>query len=159
MEAFVAWCGFFGAWLLVAGPIYQAALELQEQDLERDRIHDVSQAVPKPPQVSVWWWLVPPVRYVLHHKQEERYRQAVLRALSAEDREAFVQFVNKATGWFLVAGGASLLALKETWELREHYEWPVAAFWVLAAVMAVLAASYTVGRIQRTERMLARSTG
>ena len=154
MEAFIAWCGFLGAWLLVAGPIYQAALELQEQDLERDRIQDVSQSVPKPPQVSVWWWLLPPVRYALHHKQEEQYRRTVLSALSDQDREAFVQFVNKATGWFLVAGGASLLATKETWELGEHYEWPLPVFVVLVVVMPMVAASYTVSRIRRTQKML-----
>ena len=28
MEYLIAWCGFFGAWLLVAGPISQAAQEL-----------------------------------------------------------------------------------------------------------------------------------
>jgi hypothetical protein len=29
MEQLVAWAGFFGAWLLFAGPLYQANLELR----------------------------------------------------------------------------------------------------------------------------------
>jgi hypothetical protein len=31
VDGVIAWCGFVGAWLLVAGPIYQAALELPER--------------------------------------------------------------------------------------------------------------------------------
>ncbi len=30
MEHLIAWAGFLGAWLLVAGPVYQAALELRQ---------------------------------------------------------------------------------------------------------------------------------
>jgi hypothetical protein len=36
----------------VAGPIYQAALELQEQDVERERIRQVSSQVSAP--ASAW---------------------------------------------------------------------------------------------------------
>jgi hypothetical protein len=32
VDELVAWCGFFGAWFLVAGPIYQAALEAVRDD-------------------------------------------------------------------------------------------------------------------------------
>jgi hypothetical protein len=38
VETLIAWCGFLGAWLLFAGPIFQAALELQEESREADRI-------------------------------------------------------------------------------------------------------------------------
>ena len=36
MHELILWSGFFGAWLLVAGPLYQAALELSEEDISRD---------------------------------------------------------------------------------------------------------------------------
>ncbi len=38
MHALIAWAGFLGAWLLFAGPIYQAARELTDQQLDRDEI-------------------------------------------------------------------------------------------------------------------------
>jgi hypothetical protein len=44
----IAWCGFFGAWFLVAGPVYQAALELEEEGLERDTFA---------PRSPGWWVL------------------------------------------------------------------------------------------------------
>ena len=34
VDVFIAWSGFLSAWLLVAGPIYQAAIELEEEDVE-----------------------------------------------------------------------------------------------------------------------------
>jgi len=58
-SAAVAWAGFAGAWLLVAGPIYQAAIELEAEEIERDAIRDAAQAVPGPPPNSRWWWLIP----------------------------------------------------------------------------------------------------
>jgi hypothetical protein len=54
MDGVIAWCGFFGAWLLVAGPVYQAALELQEQDIERERLQEATAQVPAPDPVSAW---------------------------------------------------------------------------------------------------------
>jgi hypothetical protein len=38
MEHLVAWAGFFGVWLLVAGPIYQANLELRAENVAVDKI-------------------------------------------------------------------------------------------------------------------------
>jgi hypothetical protein len=69
VDGVIFWCGYVGAWLLVAGPIYQAALELQEQDIERDRIQQVTAQVPAPAPVSAWWWLLPPVRYLLAQRR------------------------------------------------------------------------------------------
>jgi hypothetical protein len=48
--------------------------------------------------------------------------------------------MQKATGWFVVATGASLLAVKETWELAEHREWPHGVFAAVLAVMFTLVA-------------------
>lgn len=36
MDHLIAWCGFLGAWLLVAGPLHQATRELEEEEIERD---------------------------------------------------------------------------------------------------------------------------
>jgi len=150
----IAWCGFVGGWLLFAGPVYQAALELQEYDEAQEAMSAAARSVPRPKHPSPLWWLIPPVGYVLQRRAAGQYRQAVTAALSAEDREIMVEFSNKATGWLMVAAGALLIAVKETWELHEHYEWSAAAFWVLVVIMPVLAASFTVLRIRTARETL-----
>ena len=60
MESLIAWSGFLGAWLLVAGPIYQAVIELEAEAFERDAVAAVSAMVEPPPRTSAWWWLLPP---------------------------------------------------------------------------------------------------
>ena len=55
MEHLAVWAGFFGVWLLVTGPIYQANLELGAEDIEVDRIRAAAKEAPAPDQVSKWW--------------------------------------------------------------------------------------------------------
>ena len=38
MSQMIAWAAFLAAWLLVAGPLYQGALELREEDVDREGI-------------------------------------------------------------------------------------------------------------------------
>jgi hypothetical protein len=154
VEDLIAWCGFFGAWLLFAGPVYQAALELHEQDIERGRIAEVSKQVPAPARISPWWWLLPPVRYVKERRRARRYRDAVMGAMRPDELEALVTYINKATGWLFVGLGGLLLAVKETWELHERYEWRLYAFWVLVAVMTAIAATNVAIRLDRSRRYL-----
>ena len=45
MEQFIAWCAFLGAWLLFAGPVLQAALELREQQLSREEFESANASV------------------------------------------------------------------------------------------------------------------
>ena len=155
MTGLVAWCGFVGAWLLVAGPLYQAAVELADADLRREELMAAKQSVAPPPAVSAWWWLLPPIGFVLHRRRDRQLRSAVMRALDARQVEQLVDFHNKATGWFLVAAGASLIAVKETWELHEHAEWSLALFWVVVVVMPVLAATYTAVQMSRSKQIVA----
>jgi hypothetical protein len=44
----IAWAGFLGAWLLVAGPLYQGALELREEDVDREGIEASTGGAPRP---------------------------------------------------------------------------------------------------------------
>jgi hypothetical protein len=154
VDGVIAWCGFVGAWLLVAGPLYQAALELQEQDLERERIRQVTAQVAAPAPVSPWWWLLPPVRYVLAQRRARRWRADMVAALDREDLESLVEYFDKARGWLLVGAGGFLLATKETWELREHYEWPRAVFWIFLVAAALAAALNTVLSVRHTHQVL-----
>jgi vacuolar-type H+-ATPase subunit I/STV1 len=75
-------------------------------------------------------------------------------AMPASAREQFVGFMNKANGWFTVAGGAFLIALKETWELAELYELPIAIYVVAVVVLSVAAVANTVVRLVRADEML-----
>ena len=64
MDEVIAWVVFAGAWLLVAGPLYQGSVELGELDIDREGIEGIKASAvraarPDPP--SAWWWLLPPV--------------------------------------------------------------------------------------------------
>jgi len=150
METLIAWLGFLGSWLLFAGPIYQAAIELQEQDIEVDRIRSVGDSVPKPAEISAWWWLLPPVKFWLEHRRSERIRRLYFEALESADVEALLSFMNKALGWLLVGLGGLCIALKETYELVEHQQWNNLTFWLLALCLGLASILHTIVRVKRT---------
>lgn len=157
MHELIAWATFAGAWLLVAGPLYQGSVELDELDVDREAIEGIKASAVQTAQgrPSPWWWLLPPVMYVLHRRWTQEFRQATVVQLTEVQREQFISFRNKATGWFTVAAGATLLAMGETWQLTEHYDWPVWLFWLLTVAMAALALLNTAVRKindQRTRR-------
>jgi len=103
MEHVIAWAAFAGAWLLVAGPLYQGALELHEQDVDREGLEASKSRVEPPEMPSPWWWLLPPVFYLLWRQRSREYRRAVFDQLTPEQKEQFSSFVNKALSWFTVS--------------------------------------------------------
>ncbi|WP_213813799.1 hypothetical protein [Glaciihabitans sp. dw_435] len=147
-------CGALGAWLLLAGPLYQAALELREQEVDRDGIEAVSSTVAAADPVSPWWWLLPPVAYILHQRSAREHRRALMEAMGPDQIRQTVEFLNKANGWLIVAAGAFLIAVKETYELVELVEWPIAVFWVLVVVLPLICFAYVIFRFAWTGRML-----
>lgn len=152
MSQVIAWCGFVGAWLLVLGPLNQALREVQEEEFERDAIARAERAIDVPSPVSAWWLVVPPVYAILRRRRDRVYKQRVRDAMSAEDLRAFAHLRDVAGAWFLVAAGASLIAVKETWELVEADEWGEWSFWTLLVCMLALGAVVTVTRIRRFDR-------
>lgn len=154
MDHVISVVAFLGAWCLVAGPVYQAAVELQEGDAERERIARASSKVSKPPAVSPWWWLFPPVRYVLERRRDRTYRQAVLDALGPAEVAIMVDFINKASGWLLVGVGGLLIAVKETWAMDREFEWAQWPFWVLIVLMAVICLFGVTLRIRYSQRLV-----
>lgn len=140
MDEAIAWATFAGAWLLVAGPLYQGSVELGELDVDRQGIEGkaaAAQAAKARP--SPWWWLLPPVMYVLHRRWYKALRQAMLAELTQAQREQLTSFQSKTAGWFTVAAGATLLAAGQTWQIVQHYGWPLWLFWLLIAVMLTAA--------------------
>lgn len=157
MHELALWAGFVGAWLLVAGPVYQAVLELQEEAAEsehvsrlRDRMHE------RPPRPSAWWWLFPPAYLFLSRRISEEYKRVFMESLSADEYRALSAYLNKATGWLFVAGGAFLIAVKETYELVEGHEWEPWLTWLLIALGGFLAVGNAVARQLHDNRELER---
>jgi hypothetical protein len=60
---------------------------------------------------------------------------------------------DKATGWLFVGVGGLLIAIKETWLLREHYGWSLAAYWPLVVFMIVVSVGNAVVRIAWRRRL------
>jgi hypothetical protein len=140
VEEVIAWARFAGAWLLVAGPLYQGSVELVELDLDREGIQGKVAAVQAAQaRPSGWWWLLPPVMYVLSRRWYKAAQRSMLAQLTETQREQMTSFQSKATGWFTVAAGATLLAAGETWQVVQQYRWPVWLFWLLIAVMLAAA--------------------
>jgi hypothetical protein len=135
MNQVIAWVGFLGAWLLVVGPLYQGALELLEEDIDREGIDAAIARIPRPDRPSPWWWLLPPVMYLIRRHRRNAFRRAALAQLTQAQRDQSTSFINKATGWFTVAFGAALLAAEQTWQVIERQHWPAWLFWILIIVM------------------------
>jgi hypothetical protein len=138
MDEVILWAEFAGAWLLVAGPLYQGSIELSELEVDREGLNGVrtsaiTAAGQDPP--SAWWWLLPPVMYVLRRRWARAFRKAAAVQLTETQAEQLASFRNKATGWFTVAAGATLLAAGETWQITGHYGWPAWLFWLLTVGM------------------------
>ncbi|MFT3835627.1 MAG: hypothetical protein QM723_01350 [Myxococcaceae bacterium] len=158
MQLFLLACRFLGSWLLVAGPVFQAALELQGLDFEWGRLRTKMREL-APPKVSPLWWLVPPVKLILERRYLRSARERLTATLSAEELEGMMEFTNKSTGWFFVAGGGLLLAINATWEVAEHFKLPSWLFVVLCVVFALLCALNTQARLWRTHADLEKKRG
>ncbi|MEO6117383.1 MAG: hypothetical protein ABIP33_13455 [Pseudolysinimonas sp.] len=154
MPQAIAIFGFLGAWLLVAGPLFQAYLELRDEEVDREGWEKANKATPKPDAFSAWWWLLPPVAWFKQQARNKQHQREVMKALDPHATEQAVSFFNKANGWFIVAGGAALLGVKETWELVEAWGWPVWIFWVLVVVCPILCVVNLAARAIQSERML-----
>jgi hypothetical protein len=145
--------GALGAWLLVAGLLDRASMELREQGLAQRR--ELPPHIPHPRWVSAWWWLLPPVAYWKHHSEEQRLRRVVLAALPTDEVRRMISFSNTARCWLVVAGGATLIGVKETWEFVETLGWAAIATWAIAAAALLLSAGNAAITPDRTDQILA----
>jgi hypothetical protein len=109
--------------------------EVEDNEFEHDALTEAASHVEKPPQVSGGWLLLPPVWWVRRRRRESAYRHLVSEAMDDRDLLAFLNFRDILSGWAYVAAGASLIAVKETWELHEAYEWPE---WVFGALIVAM---------------------
>jgi hypothetical protein len=155
MELLSVWVGYIGAWLLVAGPCYQAVLELQDEEIDHERFERLAEDVPRPVPVRRWWWLLPPVYWMKRRRRSLAYRRAIFDAMGPAEVGQTVRYFDRASGWLLVAAGAFFIGVKETWELVEVSEWPVWLFWVLVVASPLAGIAYALYRLSRSRRIVA----
>jgi hypothetical protein len=146
---------FFGSWLLVFGPVYQAAIELTGQDVAFDRIRSLAKSV-VPKKASAWWWLLPPVKMVLDRHYLNQAREQSLRTMGHGELAAFLAFSNKALGWMYVGGGGLLLAFCETQELVVRFSLGIAGWIGINVLLFTLCVMSTRFRIKRTGEFLSK---
>jgi hypothetical protein len=103
----VLWLDLIGAWLLVLGPMYQGAIELRALQAGTEKFKQLG----RPPRVSHWWWLVPPIHFALQRREEHRFFVEARAKLTRDDLESLVRFIEKAAGWWVVTLGALLIAV------------------------------------------------
>lgn len=154
METVILWMGFIGAWLLFAGPIYQAALELRDEDIEIDRLHAARSKIQAPARTPVWWWLLPPVKIYAEFKGKREYQYRYMKALTREDIESLVSFRSKASAWLFVALGGFCIACKESYELAHHQAWSTRILIVIVVAMLILSILNLVVRIKNAEAIV-----
>jgi hypothetical protein len=152
MELFVLLTGFAGSWLLFAGPIYQASLELKEEAIEID--HTKFANARRPKSVSAWWWFIPPVKIILERRRNEAVQKELFSTLSKSEAQSLVSFINKATAWQFVAIGGFCIALKETYELIHHLGWSIIFYWIIVVVLGIASISHVVIRSRRSAEIL-----
>lgn len=154
MDVVIHLAGFVGAWLLVAGPLLQGAIELRDEEMDREGFERVKGDVDYPPPISRWWWLLPPVAIYKNKKRSDDFRMRTMGVLTPQQRAQFLGFSNKAAGWFTVAGGAFLIFLKETWELAELFDLALWLYIVVVIVLAIAAVANTISRLSKTDEIL-----
>jgi hypothetical protein len=145
----ILWCAFAGSWLLVAGPLHQGSIELEQEGRELAEFLTELKNQHHPAVINPWWWLLPPVAISLRARESRRYRQRVTDAMTPDQVADLKSLREKATAWLVVASGAALLAVDETWNLRESYGWPVWVFWALLVTMLLVSFTYTAYRSAR----------
>ena len=91
MPHIIYWCGFVGAWLLVAGPLDQAVREIEETGFEHERLEEAAARVEEPEPVSRWWLLLPPIWWLL-----KRHHDSIYRHMIGEAMEAFAAEIGEA---------------------------------------------------------------
>jgi hypothetical protein len=96
------------------------------------------------------------VWFILNHRRQTVFQQAYMAALTTEDFAALVAFMEKAKGWLFVAGGALLLATKETYGFSHDLHLRRLIFFVVVLVMATVSVVGTILRIARSEKMLSK---
>lgn len=155
MDLLISVVGLFGAWLLLAGSIYQAVLELRAHELAVERLQEVG-ALARTQRVSGWWWLFPPLKLYLERRRATAKKEVYFNALSVVEFESLVSFLNKTTGWLCVALGGLMIAIKETHQFCHDRHVGEIAFALGVGALAGLCVLFTRVRVTSSDQLLAK---
>lgn len=141
-----------GAWLLFAAPLLQATTELHEEvtgwEAIRTRFHTSTKIPIK--QVSLWWWLLPPVKIILERRKISKIKQAYADIILSDDtHKALRRFSLKANGWIGVTLGGWLVAISTTWELVEKVELGIKTWVFLLLLLTYTSILFTIKLITK----------
>jgi hypothetical protein len=153
MELIILFIGFIGSWALFTGSIHQAAIELNDEDIEIDRIRAAGSRIVPPPKISTWWWIVPPMKFYKEFKRSRQSRAAIMDELEPEDINAMISFNSKAKAWLFVAFGGVCLAIKETYELVHYNDWNELILILLTILMFGLSIVNVVVNMRRAKKL------
>jgi hypothetical protein len=148
------WLALLGGWLLFAGPVQQAVLELRAEQVEHDRLSRRQQLVSRPASVPAWLWLLPPVALVLHRRRVTAFQHEYFKSLDIDQRRDLIGFLNLASGWSIVAAGAWFIALSETYSITHEHGWSLVWFAVISIAVTTIAAASAIERVRRAEALL-----
>jgi hypothetical protein len=153
MATTVLWLGVIGSWLLFAGPVYQAGLELRDHENAAMRLRRTLSSMAPPAPVSWWWWLIPPVKIMLEWRRAIDHRRAFMDALSLEEYTSLLTFIHKATGWWLVGMGGLLVAIQQSYGFAQRYHLGDPSFVASVVAIAVVCQLGCTLRLRLGERL------
>lgn len=145
---------FIGAWLLFAGPIYQAALELQDEDIEIDRVKLTGAKIKKAAQVSLWWWLLPPAKIYMERKRSHKYWTRYIKTLPSNEVEALVSYRSKANAWLFITVGGFFIAISQSYSLAKEEDWNNYLLALIIIFMFFLSILNLVTRLRRARKIV-----
>jgi hypothetical protein len=157
VDVFILIIGFIGGWLLFAGSMFQAWVELAREGRHLDRASLFNDMPPVEP-ASSWWWLFPPAKLLIDRHRRDAAREKLLHALPPEALETIVSFKNAAAAWQFVAVGGICLALKETYDLGQMLDWNPLLYVLVVALMLFLSIGHVLLRKRRSTEMVRAST-
>ncbi|OFI47693.1 hypothetical protein BG262_08285 [Floricoccus penangensis] len=134
MEKFIVIISFIAKWLLFAFPLYQAYIELSEQERVVGRFTKKSKKYPK---ISPWYWILPPLKLELEKKRGIAILSESL--ISNKDFEEAIVFGRKATAWFYVALAGMLEGITAIYELAHAFDYHISFLMlILLSVLMVI---------------------
>ncbi|TWS20050.1 hypothetical protein FK529_07885 [Tsukamurella asaccharolytica] len=152
LETLIRWGAYLGGWLLVAGPLVQSRLELEREGSHLAEVREAAHATPPPPRPSAVWWLFPPLALYLTRRRQSAYLATLTTVLTPEQSASLARYFAVARAWMIVASGAALIALKETFELSHHLHWGTPGFWALTVLAMISVAALTAAASAYSDR-------
>lgn len=153
MTFFISIIEAIGTWLLFAAPLLQATTELHEEVAGWEAIKQGFQMSKKIniKQVSLWWWLLPPVKIFLERRKISKIKQAYADiTLSDETHKTLLRFSLKANGWIGVTLGGWLVAISTSWELVETFELGIKTWVFLLLLLTYTSILFTIKLITKS---------